>query len=171
MGQKMTSAYASKLIRKLNEDKEYWLELERTGHLYTAAVGETPVIPDYDYGKVASRIEEIDNQICVLKHAINKANVESEIDVEGKTLSADRILVRMAQLNGRKLILDNMRKQQPQKRLPSGYGARTTVAEYQYINYDLELIRNEYDRIDREISAMQLALDHYNQTEEFEVEL
>lgn len=49
-------------------------------------------------------------------------------------------------------------------------GARKTAPEYEYINYDLELIKAEYERVDAEISAMQIALDKYNQTFEFEVE-
>ena len=42
--------------------------------------------------------------------------------------------------------------------------------EYQYINYDLQLVKDEYERVDAEIAAMQIALDKYNQTVEFEVE-
>ena len=46
---------------------------------------------------------------------------------------------------------------------------RNAVPEYRYINYDLELAKKEYERIDKEITEMQIALDKYNQTVEFEV--
>lgn len=41
----------------------------------------------------------------------------------------------------------------------------------EYINYDLELVKSDYERIDAEIAQMQIALDKYNQTFEFEVEV
>jgi hypothetical protein len=87
-------------------------------------------------------------------------------------MTIDNILVRMAQLNNRKAVLDRMRKQQPKARLNTSlYSARKTTPEYQYINYDLELIKKEYERIDGEIAAMQIALDKYNQTVEFDVDI
>ncbi len=87
-------------------------------------------------------------------------------------MNIDNILVKMAQLNNRKAVLDRMRKQQPKARLSTSlYSSRKTAPEYQYINYDLELIKKEYERIDAEIAAMQLALDRYNQTVEFEVDI
>ena len=167
---KMTSAYANKMLKKLNEDKRYWLNKEQSGYLYTAAENEEAVIPDYDYEKVASEIAEIDAKICIIKHAINCTNVTSQIQVGEQQMSVDQILIKMAQLNNRKVVLDNMRKQEPKKRLAMAFfGQRKPAPEYQYINYDLELVKKEYERIDGEIAAMQIALDKYNQTFEFEV--
>ena len=42
---KMTSAYANKLIKKLNEDKAFWSNKERNSCTYIAAVDEDPVVP------------------------------------------------------------------------------------------------------------------------------
>ena len=169
---KMTSAYANKMLRKLNEDKDFWRTKELAGFVYVAALDEEPVIPEYDYAEVARNIEEIDEKIVMIKHAINVTNAANEVAVGEKKMTVDTILVRMAQLNKRKMVLDNMRKQEPKKRIQSGsYGPRKTVPEYQYINYDLDLIKSEYEKIDTEIAEMQIALDKYNQTVEFEVEI
>lgn len=169
---KMTSAYANKMLRKLNEDKEFWNSKERSGYLYVAALDEEPVIPDYDYCEVAKNIEEIDEKIIKIKHAINLANATNQIQVGDRQMTADMILVKMAQLNVRKQMLDNMRKQSSKQRIDSvAYAARKTSPEYQYINYDLELIKKEYERIDTEIAQMQMALDKYNQIVEFDVEI
>lgn len=169
---KMTSAYANKVLKKLNEDKEFWMNKERTSYTYTASVDEEPVIPEYDYVAVAATIAEIDEKIANIKHAINLINVTSRIEVENDVMSVDTILVKMAQLNKRKNILDYMRKQQPKSRVVSAYfSGKRPVAEYMYINYDLELVKKEYERIDAEIAAMQIALDKFNQTFEFEVEI
>lgn len=85
-------------------------------------------------------------------------------------MTIDEILVRMAQQTRRKDILDFLRKKEPKTRLSGTYLMKKAVPEYEYINYDLELIKAEYDRIDAEIAAMQMALDKYNQTYELEVD-
>lgn len=56
--------------------------------------------------------------------------------------------------------------------MESAYFTRkNAIVEYKYVNYDLELVKAEYESIDSEIAAMQLALDKFNQTFEFEVEI
>ncbi|MCM1026744.1 MAG: hypothetical protein NC432_09925 [Roseburia sp.] len=169
---KITSAYASKLLKQLSEDKEFWVNKENSSCLYTAAEGEEPVIPEYDYETVAGKIEELDARICRIKHAVNLANVTSVLEVNGGQMSVDMVLVRMAQLNKRKTFLDYLRKQLPKARTEEHvYSARKMAPEYRYINYDLEKIKSEYERISTEIMNLQIALDKYNQTFEFEVEL
>lgn len=51
------------------------------------------------------------------------------------------------------------------------YMSRNTVPEYRYINYDLDLIKKEYEVVSKEIMEMQMALDRYNQTVQFEVNM
>ena len=46
---RMTSAYANKMLRSLEEDKSYWTNKENESNTYVAAVNEEPVIPEYDY--------------------------------------------------------------------------------------------------------------------------
>lgn len=169
---RITSAYASKLLKQLSEDKEFWVNKENSSCLYTAAEGEEPVIPEYDYGEVAGKIEDLDARICRIKHAINLANVTSALEVNGGQMTVDTILVRMAQLNKRKTFLDYLRKQLPKARKEEPvFSARKMAPEYRYVNYDLDIIKAEYERISTEIMNLQIALDKYNQTFEFEVEL
>jgi hypothetical protein len=47
-----TSAYANKMLKQLNEEKEFWLNKEKDSMLYVAAAEEVPVIPDYNYVEV-----------------------------------------------------------------------------------------------------------------------
>ena len=56
-------------------------------------------------------------KIAVLKHAINLNNAMAKVPVGDEEMSIDTILVKMAQLNKRKNILDMMRKQLPKERL------------------------------------------------------
>lgn len=168
----MTSAYANKVLKRLNEDKEYWRKIENENYIYVAAADEEPVIPEYDYEMVAANIAQIDEKIVRIKHAINVSNSTNMLKVGQKEMTADAVLVRMAQLGRRKEFLDMLRKTQPKVRINSGYyNARKTAPEYQYINFDPDKIKADFEAIDAEIAAMQLALDKYNQTVEFEVDI
>ncbi len=168
----ITSAYANKLLRKLKEEKSYWVNKEQDSCTYIAAVGEEPVIPEYDYADVAAQIAAIDEQICKIKHAVNLSNVTSTITVNGQEMSVDAVLVTMAQLNKRKDFLDTLRKHLPKQRVDQLYSrSLNRNPEYEYTNYDLELVKSEYEQVSKKIMDMQMALDIHNQTELFEVEL
>ena len=168
---KMTSAYANKLLKRLNEDKNYWLSIEQERRVYVAAADEEAVVPDYDYPAVTAELAAIDAKVVAIKHAINLANVTHEIVVGDERLTIDAVLVRMAQLNCRKASLDWMRKQQPKSRVGSdGYfRTRPATPEYHYINYDPEQVKEDYAKVDLAITQMQIALDRFNQTVEFDV--
>ena len=121
--QKMTSAYANKKLKSLEEDKAFWVNKEATSCTYIAAINEEPVIPEYDYLEVAQIIEDIDAKIAVLKHAINLNNAMAKVPVGDEKMSIDTIL-----------------------------------------------IKQEYERVSDMILLMQMSLDKYNQTVEFEVD-
>ena len=168
----LTSAEVNKLIRKLDDDKDYWTTKESDGSTYIAAADEEPVIPDYDYAEVSEKIREIDEKVVKLKHALNKSNALNEIDVDGEKMTVDMLLIRMAQLNRRRDILGHMRKMEPKTRISSGLmSMKKTAPEYKYINFDLDLIKAEYEKTDALITKMQLALDAYNHTVTFDVDI
>ena len=167
---KMTSAYAAKQLRKLNEDKDYWLTIEKECSTYISSIDEDPVVPDYDYTEIAGNIEEIDLKIVAIKHALNVSNSQNEVTVGDRRMTIDAVLIRMAQLSKRKATLDIMRKRQPRSRVSSGWNS-TSTTDYRYINYDLDLVKRAYDMVDAEVAEMQIALDKYNQTVEFDVDL
>ena len=170
--QKMTSAYANKMLKSLEEDKAFWVNKESSSSTYVVAVNEEPVIPEYDYAEVAKTIGEIDEKIAVIKHALNLSNATAKVLVGDVEMSIDTILIRMAQLNKRKFILDDMRKRLPKSREEQrSYISRNSVPEYRYINYDLDLVKNEYEIISKTIMEMQMALDIYNQTVQFDVDI
>lgn len=169
---KVTSAYANKMLKKLNEEKDYWMSKEKESMFYTASTDEEPVIPDYDYGEVSETLEQIEKKICKIKHAINQANVNSEIEILGEKYTVDVLLVRMAQISKRKSVLDRMRKQMPKTRVEDGYYmSRKAFVEYRYVNYDLEQVKRDYDEISKLLFEMQMKLDEHNQTVEFDVDI
>ncbi len=168
----MTSAYANKMLKSLEEDKEFWVNKEATSSTYVAAINEEAVVPEYDYAQVAATIAALDEKIVIIKHALNVANATAKVQVGDAEMSVDMILIRMAQLNKRKAVLDRMRKQLPKAREEQNlYSSGNSAPEYRYINYDLELIKREYETVSRTIMEMQMALDKHNQTVQFEVEI
>lgn len=170
--QTMTSAYANKMLKSLEEDKAFWVNKEAASSTYVAAINEEPVIPEYDYAEVAATIAALDEKIAIIKHALNMTNATAKVQVGDAKMSIDTILIKMAQLNKRKSVLDQMRKQLPKAREEHHpYMSRNAVPEYRYINYDLELIKQEYESVSKTIMEMQMALDKYNQTVQFEVEI
>ena len=88
---------------------------EEASSTYVAAINEEPVIPEYDYAEVAATIAEIDEKIAVIKHALNVTNATAKVQVKDTEMSVDTILIKMAQLNKRKAVLDRMRKQLPRR--------------------------------------------------------
>ena len=93
--QKITSAYANKMLRSLEEDKAFWVNKEAASSTYVAAVNEEPVIPEYDYMTVANMIDEIDRKIVTIKHALNLTNATAKVQVGEQEMSIDGILIRM----------------------------------------------------------------------------
>ena len=114
--QTMTSAYANKMLKSLEEDKAFWLNKEEEACTYVAAINEEPVVPDYDYVEVATTIAALDEKIAIIKHELNVTNANAKVLVGDVTMSIDSILIKMAQLNRRKTVLDVMRKRLPKSR-------------------------------------------------------
>ena len=125
--QTITSAYANKMLKSLEEDKAFWVNKEAASSTYVAAINEEPVIPEYDYSEVASMITAIDEKIAIIKHALNVTNATAKVQVGNSEMSIDTILIKMAQLNKRKGVLDQMRKQLPKSRQEQhSYTSRNT---------------------------------------------
>jgi hypothetical protein len=93
------------------------------------------------------------------------------VQVGEELMTIDSILVKMSQLNNRKMMLDMMRKLPEKSRVNLSVFGKNMAQEYQYVNFDLEKVKADFEKISDEIMAMQIALDKYNQTFEFEVDI
>ena len=170
---KMTSAYASKLLKKLTDERNYLANIENSRNTYFADEGTEPVIPDYDYHETKQKISNLNDKIMMIRHAINLSNTTTLLQIGDKELTVDSVLIRMPQLQAVKERLDDMRKNQ-QKELTRWRRWRYSIdekAEIKYANYNIEDAKADYDKISSEIMMMQLALDRHNQTAEFEVDI
>ena len=165
---RLTSAAANKMIRTLEDRKQYLLQREANDSTYVLAEDEKEDIPAYDFGECNAQIDEIDGKIRILKHALNVFNTTTVLPIG---ITIDAALVEMAQLNNKLPRLDMMRKARNKTRLSGMSAARRDIAEYQYLNYDPEEVEKMYERDLSRVQAIQLSLDRVNQTEEFEVDI
>ncbi|MBD5537212.1 MAG: hypothetical protein HDQ99_16470 [Lachnospiraceae bacterium] len=167
---RMTSAEAAKLLRKLNEELDNVLLMEQQSREFSAALGEDveSVRPVYDYAQVQKQIEELENRIRQVKHAVSSFNLAQEVPgFEGMTI--DQMLVYIPQLNRRKAKLGLMQQRLPKQRERVSYGGGSQIIDYSYANYDLEAVRADYEKVSEELSRAQTALDLVNTTAQLEI--
>jgi len=163
-----TSASANKMIKILEDRKEYILQQESNNSLYVLAEDEKDEIPEYDFNETNRSVDEIDGKIRKLKHALNVFNATTVLPIG---ITIDQALVEMAQLNRKLPRLDNMRRAKKKTRLSGYNAARRDIAEYQYLNYEPADADRVYEANLKRVQTIQLALDKINQTAEFEVDV
>jgi len=167
---KLTSATIHKTIKKLQDEKAHILSQEEKSEVYMSTVGYEDTIPDYNYSVVREKVDVIDLKIAKLKHAINVMNCTTTLPESDLTL--DAALITMAQLEKKKAKLDTMRKRIPKERyVDHGYGTSSNLVQYQCINYDLEQVEADYQKVFDEILKIQCGIDFINQTTEIEVDI
>ena len=164
-----TSAQAGKEIRKLTDSYARILEKEERSSVFHAAMGEDAeaIRPEYDYEKTQRELEEIEEKIRKLKHALNVFNATHK--VPGWDMTVDEMLVYIPQLNKRKIKLTQMASRIPRSRVAEGYMARTNIVDYKITNYDIAKAEADCEKVSDELARAQNALDLFNNTETFEL--
>lgn len=163
-----TSAEAAKLLRKLNDDKISLENNERQSCVFKASITENieDARPAYDYEKTQKEIEDVDEKIRKVKHAINKFNLEQEIP--GFNMSIDQMLVYIPQLTSKRsrlsIMKDRLEKQREIIRVAG-------IIEYSYANYDVNKAKEDFDKVSDELARAQTALDVINNQVKFEIDL
>ena len=168
---KYTSAEAAKLLRRLNEEHEALLELERQSASFVAAVSEDleSIRPAYDLIAVQGKLAEIEAKVRKVKHALNVFN--STHSVPGFGMTIDQMLVYIPQLSQRKMKLRSMAGVLPKARVKGRSAVNSAVIEYTYANYDVEEARAAAEAAAEELARAQTALDKVNHTEAMEIDL
>lgn len=165
----VTSAVANKLLRQLQDDKSYLLDLENNSSTYIKVSGHEEERPNYDYKQMRKELADIDEKISNIKHAINVFNCTTKLP--DLNITVDMGLVMMAQLNKEKDRLDIMRKRLPITRRQNRYGDSSNLVEYTCTNYDIEQVKEDYNAVCERIRKIQIGIDYINQTEKFEIEI
>lgn len=164
-----TSASAAKFIKLLENEKSRLVAIEQKNSTYVLAQGEECEPPSYDYREIVTQIDELDEDIRRVRHALHVFNAHTLIPEEGITV--DEALIQLAQMNGKLHRLERLCAVEPKKRLASGYFGGKGLIEYEYANFDVQSAFADYEDLYRRISDLQLRLDLVNQTETFSVEM
>lgn len=164
---KCTSAEAAKYLRKLNEDYAALISREEVRRDFIVSLGEDPesVRPPYDFRETQIALDEMEQKIRRVKHAINLFNTTHT--VPGFDLTIDEMLVLIPQLTKRKNKLAEMKEKLPKTREQT-YG-KSNIVDYRYINYDSDEAASEYEKAAELLSRAQTALDTVNNTETLEI--
>lgn len=179
-----TPSSASRLVRKLADEKGDLQSRESERQTYVVASGEEPEIPTYDYEATRRRIAEIDLVTRKLRHALHAHNAVTEAGGLGITI--DEALIELAQLSSERRLLDDMRRREQRVRRDRhtrrrermdliGYAdepATTPEAvEYLVCNYDVEQAERDYQATYERIIELQGAIDYANEVTTFEVDV
>lgn len=166
---KYTSAEANKLLRKLNDEKTSVMYREENGKEFLAAVGEDieSVRPNYDFTETQNALAGIETKIRKLKHAINVFNSTTVIPEFNMTI--DEMLVYIPQLTAAKNKLAGMKDKLPKVREQTR--VNSSILDYRYLNYDVETVTAEYEKVTDTLAKAQNALDSANMNQTLEVDL
>ncbi len=167
---KYTSAEAAKFLRSLNDELYTLKHKEDMSSTFIAAVGEDleSARPDYDYKDMQIKLAEIEMKVRKVKHTINQFNLDHM--VPGFDMTIDQILVYIPQLSERKQKLSLMRNRLPKQRENNSSFRGTPIIEYEYTNYNLEEVENDYKKVSDELAKAQTSLDVMNSTEIMEID-
>ncbi len=167
----ITSAIAAKQLRKLNDQRDALLAMEKKSRAFTAAIQEDveSVRPAYDFQATQDALVEIEEKIRNLKHTLNCFN--STYVIPEFNMTIDQMLIYIPQLTSRKKRLDGMRSKLPKERVQSSYGRGNNIIEYDYANYDISKAEEAYTAVSDELAKAQNALDTANATVLFEAEI
>lgn len=168
---KYTSAEASKLLKKLNEEHEYALSMEAQSREFLAAMGEDveSVRPEYDYAATQERLDKLEADIRTVRHAISEFNLTHEVPGFGMTV--DMLLVYLPQLSARVGKLMMMKNRLPKVReTASGFGSNKLI-DYSYANNDIAAVEKDFSEAQSLLAKAQTALDLLNTTATMDIEI
>lgn len=162
----MTSDYAQKMIKKLEEEKSQLNANISNYSTFVVSIQEgdpEELRPEFDLKATVEKIEEIEKQILKIKHARNLFN--SITVLNGTDLTIDVALIRMAILNQNYRRYIDMGNKQPKTRKNS-YG---DSVDYTYTNYDISYAKELGESMYNELLSLQEKLNLVNSTITFEV--
>lgn len=171
MKYKLTSAEASKLLKKIIDEKAVKQTDEKQSYIFNAALGEDieSVRPAYNYEETSQYLDVCNEKIRVIKHAINCFNTRQLVGDTGMTI--DQVLVYIPQLTEKRNRLYDMQMRLPKQRSSVGGIGNNAVIDYRYVNYDIEKTKEDYMAVSDELRKLQTELDVVNTTVTMEFEL
>lgn len=164
---KVTSAIANKMIKKYQKEIDMLDSAIRQNAVFDAAINENieDARPDFDFEKTYNEIRGLEEKVVELKHYLNIFNTETEIEIDGKKFTIDKLLVYVAQLNKNLFKIGSYVECPVKKRLANN----GNLIEYRYINFSHDFVKNEHERLSELVNKILVELDTVNSTVLFEI--
>lgn len=162
---KLCLAEAIKKVKMLNDDVSSLLSDEENQSSITYRDETEKITYDYNFDKTREQVAKINDEILTLKRAINKANNETEIGVNGYTISDGLIKIAMI----RKELAFHLEPMARKDKLSSRVDMRNDGLIYTELLYNPDECR-EYIRVQKELlNQIQMGIDRANLTTMIEV--
>lgn len=153
-------AEAIKRIKMLNEEVTSLLSEEDSKSSITYRDIEEKINNDYDYNKTREKVASINDEILLLKKAINNANNETKIGVNDYTISDGLVKISMI----RKELEYHLESMSRREKLTSRVDMRNDGLVYTELLYDPDECK-EYVRVQKELrNQIQMGIDRANLT-------
>jgi hypothetical protein len=150
-------------LKQIQERKAVILEKERLECAVSYVSDEDKILPDYNYDEVRNQIDDLNKEEIYLKGLLAKSNATTIVPEFNMTIGD--CLIYLAQLTekaGRLNSLSNRRKKtrslQYQKQV-----------EFTEVLYDVDKAKVDYEKTQKEIVKLQMAIDRINLTNLIEV--
>lgn len=162
---KLCLAEAIKRVKMLNEDVSSLLSDEESQSSITYRDETEKITYDYNFDKTREQVANINSEILDLKRAINKANNETTIGVDGYTISDGLIKIAMI----RKELTYHLEPMARKDKLSSRVDMRNDGLIYTELLYNPDECK-EYVRVQKELlNQIQMGIDRANLTTFIEV--
>lgn len=145
-----------RIIEDLKKDKERLLERERKISVYSVLDGEDreDMRPEYDYDSIKEEIKALDKKIRTLTYSAMKYFVTEKVAEHGD-MTLDELLVYLRQLQDKADKLYAMSTHLNKERKGAD------PIEYEYVNYDIKRVEEEYQKTKKEIDRTKFYTDFY----------
>ena len=166
---KYTSAEANKLLKGIEARIDDLKSKEKKSRSFHAASTEDPeaLRPEYEFEETQQQIAALENQVRMVKHAINMFNVTHAVPgFDGLTI--DQALVYLPQLSNRVSKLKSMAAALPRERVVS-FGSN--IIDYEIANYDIAEAEQMYRSEQENLRKLQIAIDRANSDETMEIDM
>ena len=163
-----TSSEANKLLKGLEARIADLKKREIKSRKFNAASTEDieSLRPAYDFEETQRQIAALEHDVRAVKHAINVFNVSHTLP-GFDDMTIDQALVYLPQLSGRVKKLQDMAAALPKERVES---YRSNIIDYVIANYDIDDAEQAYHDAQKELRAIQLALDVANTVDTMELD-
>lgn len=153
----------NKAIKKIDEDIGHLEAMERQNYRFKASTAENieDVRPAYSYRETRMKLDALNSKKRYLKHQINVFNSTTKISEESD-VTIDEVLVWLPYLTTKRDKLWRMMSLPAKTRCNSYGSGMTAIIDYEYLNYSLEDVENDYNDIRDTITLMQHDLDKIN---------